>query len=154
MRRLCTDVEWFEDYRVGDEFLGQPVEFTEEGIVEFAGRYDPQPFHIDRVAAEASPFGGFIASGSHVFAAVWGGMIRAGFLNGRAMGAPGVELRFARPARPGDTLTLLCKVLGTAPSRSQPDRGYVDFEAEATNQKGEPVVTMAFRQILPTAPKS
>lgn len=154
MRRSCTDVEWFEDYRVGDEFLGEPVEFTEEDIVEFARRYDPQPFHIDRAAAEASPFAGFIASGSHLFAAVWGGMIRAGFLNGRAMGAPGIELRFMRPARPGDILTLLSKVRGTTPSRSKLDRGYVDFESEATNQKGELVMTLAFRQIIQTAPKS
>lgn len=154
MRRSCTDVEWFEDYRVGDEFLGEPVEFTEEDIVEFARRYDPQPFHIDRAAAKASPFAGFIASGSHLFAAVWGGMIRAGFLNGRAMGAPGIEMRFMRPARPGDILTLLSKVRGTTPSRSKPDRGYVDFESEATNQKGELVMTLAFRQIIQTAPKS
>ena len=58
MRRACTEVEWFEDYEVGDEFLGEPVEFTEEEIVDFARRYDPQPFHIDREAAKASHFGG------------------------------------------------------------------------------------------------
>ena len=110
MRRSCTDVEWFEDYAVGDEFLSEPVKFTEDDIVEFARRYDPQPFHIDRAAAEASPFGGFIASATHLFSAVWGGMIRAGFLNGRAMGAPGIEIRFLKPVRPGDTLTVLSSV--------------------------------------------
>ena len=45
MRKACTEVEWFEDYEVGDEFLGEPVKFTEEEIMDFARRYDPQPFH-------------------------------------------------------------------------------------------------------------
>ncbi len=153
MRRACSDVEWFEDYRVGDEFAGEPVAFTEDEIVAFARRYDPQPFHIDRAAAEASPFGGIIASGTHLFAAVWGGMIRAGFLNGRAMGAPGVEIRMREPVRPGDTLTALSRVRATRASRSQADRGYVEFESEVTNQRGEVVMILSYRQIIPTRPR-
>ncbi len=153
MRRSCTDVEWFEDYAVGDAFLSEPVEFTEEEIVEFARRYDPQPFHIDRVAAEASQFGGLIASGAHLFPAVWGGMMRAGFLNGRALGAPGVEIRFLKPVRPGDTLSVLSTVRETRPSRSQADRGYVGFESEATNQKGEVVMILTYQQIIATKPR-
>ncbi len=153
MRRACTDVEWFDDYQVGDEFLSEPVEFTEKEIVEFARRYDPQPFHIDREAANASQFGGFIASGTHLFPAVWGGMIRAGFLNGRAMGAPGVALRFQKPVRPGDTLTVLSRVCEKRGSKSQPDRGFVAFESEATNQRDEVVMTFSFQQIIPIRPK-
>jgi acyl dehydratase len=153
MRKACTDVEWFEDYQVGDEFLGEPVEFTEQEIVEFARRYDPQLIHIDREAAKASQFGGFIASGTHLFPAVWGGMMRAGFLNGRTMGAPGVTLRFLKPVRPGDTLSVLGRVREKRASGSRPDRGYVEFEFEATNQKGEVVVTFSCQQILPTRPK-
>ena len=153
MRRACTDVEWFDDYQVGDEFLSEPVEFTEKEIVEFARRYDPQPFHIDREAANASQFGGFIASGTHLFPAVWGGMIRAGFLNGRAMGAPGVALRFQKPVRPGDTLTVLSRVCEKRGSKSQPDRGYVALESEATNQRDEVVRTFSFQQIIPIRPK-
>ena len=93
MRRSCTEVEWFEDYGVGDEFLGEPVYFSDREIVDFARRYDPQPFHIDPAAARASHFGGLIASGIHSLAAVWGGMMRAGFLNGRGVGAPGIEIQ-------------------------------------------------------------
>ncbi len=153
MQKECTDVEWFEDYLVGDEFLSEPVAFTEKDIMAFARRYDPQPFHIDREAAKASQFGGIIASGTHLFPAVWGGMIRAGFLNGRAMGAPGIALRFQKPVRPGDTLTVLSRVCEKRTSRSQPDRGYLEFESEATNQKGEVVMTFSFQQIIPTRPK-
>lgn len=91
MLRHCRDVEWFEDYKVGDEFEGNVVEFTLEEIIRFARRYDPQPFHIDPVAAAESHFGGIIASGAHIMAATWGGLMHAGFLNGRAMGAPGID---------------------------------------------------------------
>ncbi len=99
MKRACSDVEWFEDYRLGDEFAGSPVAFTEDDIIAFARRYDPQPFHVDRAAAEASHFGGIVASGTHLFAAVWGGIIRAGFLNDRSMGADIVQFHFKSPAR-------------------------------------------------------
>ena len=61
MLKDCRDVEWFEDYEVGDEFVGNPIEFTQEQIIKFARQYDPQPFHIDPVAAQASHFGGIIA---------------------------------------------------------------------------------------------
>ncbi|TMG76613.1 MAG: acyl dehydratase, partial [Betaproteobacteria bacterium] len=122
MRRSCTEVGWFEDYRVGDEFLGEPVYFSEREIVDFARRYDPQPFHVDPAAASTSPFGGLIASGIHSFAAVWGGMLRAGFLNGRGVGAPGIEIQWLKPVRPGDTLTMLARVVETRVSRSRPDR--------------------------------
>src|SRR6267143_346172 len=125
MRRSCTEVEWFEDYRVGDEFLGEPVYFSEKAIVDFARRYDPQPFHIDRAAASTSPFGGLFASGIHSFAAPWGGMMRAGFLNGRGIGAPGIEIQWLKPVRPGDTLTMRARVAETRVSRSRPDLGFV-----------------------------
>src|SRR6266480_4714173 len=123
MRRSCTEVEWFEDYRVGDEFLGEPVLFSEKEIIDFARTYDPQSFHIDPAAARTSPYGGLIASGIHSFAAVWGGMIRAGFLNGRGVGAPGIDIEFLKPVRPGDILTMLTRVTETKISRWRPDRG-------------------------------
>src|SRR5258708_20016298 len=99
MRRSCTEVEWFEDSRVGDEFAGEPVYFSEREIVDFARRYDPQPFHIDPAAAGASPFGGLIASGIHSFAALWGGLLRAGFLNARGLRPPATDDHTLNPLR-------------------------------------------------------
>src|SRR5437660_8230341 len=134
MRRSCTEVEWFEDYRVGDEFLGEPVYFSEKEIVDFARRYDPQPFHIDPAAASTSPFGGLVASGIHSFAALWGGMMRAGFLNGRGIGAPGIEIQWLKPVRPGDTLTMRARVVETERRGSHDAlfQGNDPLEAEAT----------------------
>ncbi len=153
MRRSCTEVEWFEDYRVGDEFLGEPVYFSEREIVDFARRYDPQSFHIDPAAASTSPFGGLIASGIHSFAAVFGGMLRAGFLNGRGIGAPGIEIQWLKPVRPGDTLTMLARVVETRIARSRPDRGFVAFQASVANQNGEEVMTLSFKEMILASPK-
>src|SRR5499427_10964658 len=124
MRRSCKDVEWFEDYRVGDEFPGEPVTLSEQEIIEFARKYDPQSFHVDPAAAKESPYGGLIASGFHTAAAVWGGMLRAGFLQGRGVGAPGMDVQWIKPVRPGDTLTMLARVVEARASRSRPDRGF------------------------------
>jgi acyl dehydratase len=153
MRRSCTEVEWFEDYRVGDEFLGEPVPFSEKEIVDFARTYDPQSFHIDPASARTSPFGGLIASGTHSFAAVWGGMMRAGFLNGRGLGAPGIDIEFLKPVRPGDTLTMLTRVIETKISRSRPDRGFVSFQSRVTNQSEEEVMTLSFKEMIRARPK-
>ncbi len=152
MRRACADAEWFEDYQIGDEFAGLPVEFTEDEIVSFAQRYDPQPFHIDRAAAEASHFRGLVASGSHLFAAVWGSIIRAGFLGGRAMGADVVQFHFLKPTRPGDVVTAITTVREIRPSSTRTDRGYVTFESEVTNQNSELVLKFTHRQIIATQP--
>ncbi|MFN0299010.1 MAG: MaoC/PaaZ C-terminal domain-containing protein [Burkholderiales bacterium] len=153
MQRACTDVEWFEDYRVGDTFQGDPVSFSENQIIEFARIYDPQSFHIDPTAAKASPFHGLIASGTHSFVAVWGGIMRAGFLNGRGVGAPGMDIQYLKPVRPGDTLTILSRVTDLAPSRSRPDRGFVSFQTAVTNQHDVLVMTLSFKQMIRTRPR-
>jgi acyl dehydratase len=152
MRRACKEVEWFEDYLVGDEFLGEPVALSENEIVDFARKYDPQSFHVDPAAAKTSPYGGLIASGFHSAAAAWGSMLRAGFLNGRGAGAPGVEIQWLKPVRPGDTLTMLARVVETKVSRSRPDRGFVSFQASVTNQRGEEVMTLSFKEMVGTRP--
>ena len=153
MRRNCKEAVWFEDYRVGDEFLGEPVQLSEKEIVDFARKYDPQSFHVDPAAAKASPYGGLIASGFHTAAAVWGGMLRAGFLGGRGVGAPGMEVQWLKPVRPGDTLTMLARVVETRASRSKPDRGFVSIQSSITNQAGEEVMTLAFTEMIRTRPR-
>ena len=152
MLRDCRDAIWFEDYAVGDQFQSAPVTFTEPDIIDFGKRYDPQPFHIDPDAAKASPFGGLIASGTQILPLLWEAIMAPGFLNGRALGAPGIALEFKRPVRPGDTLVAISRVLETRPSATRPDRGYVRFISEAANQSGDLVVTLSHNQIIQRRP--
>ena len=77
-----------------------------------------------------------------------------GFLSGRALGAGGIALDFKRPVRPGDTLIAISRVLATRPSASRPDRGYVRFISEATNQANDLVVTLSHEQIIQRRPAS
>jgi acyl dehydratase len=135
-------MRYFEDFSVGEvlELGSQPV--TREEILAFAHQFDPQPFHVDEDAAARSHFGGIIASGWHT-ASVCHRLLVEGLLRHSAsMGSPGLdELRWKKPVRPGDTLTLRLHVLEARPSVTKQDRGAVKFRLEASNQQGEVVMT-------------
>ena len=142
--RSFSDGQFFEDFEPGDVYLSSPVDFTEDEIVAFAKRYDPQPFHTDPVAAAKSQFGGLIASGLQVMAECFAVLIRDGFLAETGMGSPGLdEVRWHKPVRPGDSLRMRCIVLERRPSDTRPDRGYVTVRFEALNQREE--IAMSYR---------
>ena len=130
-----TGDRWFEDYAAGAVYEYGHVSVTEAEILEFAGRFDPQPIHVDRSYAASGPFGGIIGSGWHS-----GGLamrlIADHYLSRVAsLASPGVdELRWQVPLRPGDTLRLRTTILETRLSRSRPDRGVVITGAELINQ--------------------
>jgi acyl dehydratase len=137
-------MRYWEDFRVGDVAELGPVTVTEEEIVEFGRRFDPQPFHVDPEAARESPFGGLIASGWHT-AAIYMGMFVRGVLAGTAsLGSPGVEeLRWLAPVRPGDTLRGRTTITDVQPSSTTRGRGTIFGSHEVVNQDG--VVVMRFR---------
>jgi acyl dehydratase len=137
-------MRYWEDFHVGDVAELGPVPVTEDEIVEFATRFDPQPFHVDPDAARESPFGGLIASGWHT-AAIYMGMFVRGVLEGTAsLGSPGVEeLRWLAPVRPGDTLRGRTTITDVQPSSTTPGRGTIFGEHEVINQ--DAVVVMRFR---------
>jgi acyl dehydratase len=139
-------VRYWEDFRQGDVTELGPLEVTREEILDFARRYDPQPFHVDEAAADAGPFGGLAASGWHT-AAMFMRLFVDGILNGSAsMGSPGVEeLRWTAPVRPGDSLSARVRVVETYPSERRPDRGTVITESAVLNQVGAVVMTMRAR---------
>lgn len=134
---------YFEDYAVGEvvEFGDYPI--TREEIVDFASRYDPQPFHVDEQAATQSNYGGLIASG-WMTAGVMMRMLVEHFVSRVAsMGSPGVdELRWLRPVRPGDRLRVRVTVLEVRRSQTKPDRGAVLSLDEVVNQDGEVVMSV------------
>ena len=148
---------FFEDYAVGSVFEAGPVSISEADIVEFAKRYDPQPFHIDAEAARSGPYGGIIASGWQTIALTMRLCVER-YLDARSsLGSPGIdELRWMRPVRPGDVLTVRVTVEEARRSRSRPDRGLVRSLIETRNQAGEPVMSMRAMNLIllrdPAAP--
>lgn len=134
---------YLEDFVPGDVYRAGSVRLSEAEIVEFARRYDPQPFHLDAEAARASTYGGLIASGWHTVAATMRLLVDNVFNGSASMGSPGVDaLRWLLPVRPGDTLSPRAIVLEARPSRSKPDRGILRFRVEVENQDGEMVMSM------------
>lgn len=134
---------FFEDFRPGEVLEFGDYLVTEEEIVEFAKRYDPQPFHIDRKAAEESIYGGLIASGWMTGSIVMRLLVDHFISPLSSMGSPGVdEIRWTRPVRPGDRLKLRVTVVETRRSQSKPDRGIVQVQEEAINQDGETVMSI------------
>jgi len=134
---------YFEDFHVGQTFDIGPRRVSKEEIVDFAGKYDPQPFHVDEEAAKRSMFGGLIASGWHACAICMRMSVDGLMGQASSLGSPGVdETRWLKPLRPGDELMLRIEVLETTPSRSKPDRGTLRVLWSMRNQKGETVMTM------------
>lgn len=139
----------FDDFKVGDRFESAGITFTEGEIIDFALRYDPQPFHIDVEAAKASPFGGLIASGFQTLALAFRLFYQTGVLTSANLGGPGFDdLRWLKPVRPGDTIRAAVEVVEMRPSRSKPDRGTVRLSLNAINQRGETVMTSILIAIL------
>jgi acyl dehydratase len=139
-------VRWFEDFRVGEVVEFGPVIVTEREIVEFATRYDPQPFHVDADAAAHGPFGGLVASGWHTTALFMGMFVRGVLLDSASLGSPGVEeLRWVAPVRPGDELRGRSTVVELRESATNPHRGTVFTRNEVVNQDGTVVMTLNAR---------
>ena len=134
---------YWEDYEVGRRYPLGSTSFTAQEIVEFARLYDPQSFHIDAKAAEASMFGGLVASGWHVTSKLMRLFVESYIDTRTALGSPGLdEIRWLKPVRPGDTLTAWVESAAKVPSKSKPALGVIHEHWGATNQQGELVVTV------------
>ena len=145
--------QWFEEFEVGQRFVSQGVTFTESSIIDFATRYDPQRFHIDKEAAAQTHFGGIIASGFQTLALSFRMFFQLGVIRESGIGAPGVEeLRWTAPVRPGDTVHTEAEVIELTPSKSKSDRGVVRLRYTARNQRGEMVMTLIVPQIIARRP--
>ena len=145
--------QWFEDFEVGQRFVSQGVTLTESSIIDFATRYDPQRFHIDKEAAAQTRFGGIIASGFQTLALSFRMFFQLGVIRESGIGAPGVEeLRWTAPVRPGDTLYTEVEVVELRPSKSKSDRGVVRLRYTARNHRGETVMTLIVPQIIARRP--
>jgi acyl dehydratase len=140
---------YFEDYEPGAVYEYGYITVSEAEIIEFARRFDPQPFHVDAELAVHGPFGGLIASGWHTC-----GMLMRVFGDHylsrvASLGSPGVdEIRWAAPVRPADSLHLRTTIVEARRSRSKPDRGLVRTHAELLNQRGETPLSLVAMNLL------
>lgn len=147
------DSRYLDDLTPGQRFTSPGLTLTEAEIIDFAWRYDPQPFHLDANAAAESPYGGLIASGFQSLAICFRLFIQSGILAESSMGSPGIdELRWLAPVRPGDTLHSEIEVLEVRPSNSKPDRGIARLKYQAVNQRGEAVLSFIVMHLLRRKP--
>ena len=134
---------YWEDFVPGSRESMGLVTVDLNEVLEFASRYDPQPFHINQEQAKHSIYGGIIASGWHTCAMVMRLMCDSYLLNSTSLGSPGIEgVKWPHPVYPGDVLTGYRTVIETRPSGSKPDRGIVKTFWEVENQNGELVMSM------------
>lgn len=131
-----TQSLYLDDLAVGDVFISETLALDAEQIVQFASQFDPQPFHLDAVAAEGSFFQGLAASGWHTSALTMRLLVKSFPLAKGVIGA-GAEISWPQPTRPSDVLQVTSKIVDITPSRSKPDRGIIVVECITTNQVGE-----------------
>jgi len=134
---------YWEDMEVGAERVFGSYEVTREEVLDFARKYDPQPFHLSDEEAAKTHFGRLAASGWHTCAMTMAVIARAVVDDEQAgLGSPGVDdLRWQKPVYPGDTLTVTGTVVDKTPSRSKPEIGSVRTQTVVTNQDEVPVMT-------------
>jgi acyl dehydratase len=139
---------YFEDLEVGAETYFGSYDVTRDEVIEFARKYDPQPFHLSDEAAAKTHFGRIAASGWHTCAMTMAVIARYVVKDEQAgLGSPGVdELRWLKPVYPGDRLHVRGKILETRPSRSKPEIGSFRTKTTVTNQDDVPV--MRFTSIV------
>lgn len=134
---------YLEDMEVGTETYFGHYDVTREEVIEFARKYDPQPFHLSDEAAAQTHFGRLAASGWHTCAMTMAVIVRRiSETNQASLGSPGIdELRWLKPVYPGDTLHVSGKIVDVRPSRSKPGIGSFRSETTVRNQYGIPVLT-------------
>lgn len=148
-------MQYFEDIEVGRKVSFGSYTVTREEVLEFARKYDPQPFHLDDEAAAKTHFGRLSASGWHTCAMVMAMVVENMKAHRQAgLGSPGVdELRWLKPVFPGDTLRCETELFEKTPSRSRPEMGSFRSRLTVFNQDDVPVMSFISIGLIATRPK-
>ena len=147
------NARYFDDFQIGQSFASGTLRVDKEQIKRFASEFDPQPFHVDEVAARSTIFGGLAASGWHTTALTMRLLVSSELkIAGGLVGAGLDELRWPRPVRPGDELHLESEVIAVRPSSSRPGQGIIKMRTTTFNQKDEPVQIMIANLVVPARP--
>ncbi len=143
-------MKYYEDLEVGTKASFGNYEVTREEVIEFASKYDPQPFHLDDEAAAKTYFGRLSASGWHTCAMTMRMMVEH-FTGEKSasLGSPGIdELSWVKPVYPGDTLRVEAELIEKRQSKSKPHMGFTRTRQTTFNQHGEPVLKMIAKGII------
>lgn len=153
MQESVRTLYFLDDLTVGQRFSSETYELTEDKLIAFASEYDPQPFHLDKAAAETTLFKGLAASGWHTAAITMKLLNNGGApLAGGIIGAGG-QVEWPRPTRPGDVLCVVSEVMEIIPSRSKPQQGIVVMRCETKNQHDDVLQILTAKLIVPRRPQ-
>jgi len=145
----------FEEFHAGQVIEAGPISVNEAEIVDFAKRYDPQWFHTDIARANASRWGGVIASGWQTCALAMRLAVDGPLANSRSFGSPGLAyLRWLNPVRAGDQLRLRIQVIETRRSKSQPALGILRWRWQMFRQAGEEVLDLEATSMFDLSPEA
>ena len=144
---------YLEDLRVGQRFTSGTYVMEAARIKEFAAEFDPQPFHLDERAAQASIFKGLAASGWHTAAVAMRLLVTGGLPFANGLAGLGGEVAWPRPTRPGDILHVESEIIEITQSRSKPHQGIVTVRGTMFNQNGEAVYLLTAKLLVPRRPK-
>lgn len=133
---------YLEDFTVGDTRAFGRYEVTRDEVLDFARRWDPQPFHLSDEGAAGTHFGTLSASGWHTAAMTMAMTVaEQGKTDGGSLGAAGIDqLRWLKPVRPGDVLRIETEVIEVRPSEKRPGMGSVRSRVTVLNDRDEPVM--------------
>ena len=144
-----TEQLYLDDLRVGQRFTSGNYVMEAARIKEFAAEFDPQPFHLEEAAAEASVFKGLAASGWHTAAAAMRLLVTGGLPFASGIVGLGGEIAWPKPTRPGDTLHVESEIVEITPSRSKPHQGIVTVRGTMFNQNQEAVYVLTAKLLVP-----
>jgi acyl dehydratase len=144
---------YLEDLAIGQRFTSETYVMEASRIKEFAAEFDPQPFHLDEGAAEASVFKGLAASGWHTAAVAMRLLVTGGLPFANGLVGVGGEVAWPRPTRPGDILHVESEIVEITPSRSKPHQGIVTVRGTMFNQHGEAVYLLTAKLLVLKRPK-
>jgi acyl dehydratase len=146
-------MRYAEDFPLGQWYVTASYRLTEYEVIEFARKYDPQPFHVNAEAARTSTFGGLVCAGAQMIALCWKLAYETGVFEDVVLAGIGFDrLRWLTPLRPNDVVHVEFLLMEMTPSRSRPDRAFARFLYEMKNQRAEVALRLEMLQILRRRP--
>lgn len=146
------NLRYLDDLQVGERFISATHTLDAAQIKAFASQFDPQPFHLDELAAQDTLFGALAASGWHTAALTMKLLVNGPLRLVNGVIGAGVEVSWPRPTRPGDVLLVESEIVEIVPSLSRPTQGIATLRSETLNQRGEVLQKMVAKLVVQRRP--